>query len=55
MVFQRTPIWVAPRVDEPFTAEQQALFERDPDAARKVRDKAFEALRGGELRSRRPR
>ena len=42
VVFQRTPIWVAPRVDEPFTAEQQALFERDPDEARKVRHKAFE-------------
>lgn len=42
VVFQRTPIWVAPRVDEPFTAEQQALFERDQDAARKVRNKAFE-------------
>jgi len=41
-VFQRTPIWVAPRVDEPFTAEQQELFERDPDEARKVRNKAFE-------------
>ncbi len=35
-VFQRTPIWVSPRYDEPFTAEQQDLFERDPDEARKV-------------------
>ena len=42
-VFQRTPIWVSPRFDEPFTAEQQELFERDPDEARKVRDAAFEA------------
>jgi cyclohexanone monooxygenase len=42
-VFQRTPIWVSPRYDEPFTAEQQELFERDPDEALKVRDAAFQA------------
>jgi cyclohexanone monooxygenase len=41
-VFQRTPIWVAPRIDDPFTAEQHALFERDPAEARKLRDTAFE-------------
>jgi cyclohexanone monooxygenase len=40
-VFQRTPIWVAPRIDDPFTAEQQALFDRDPTEARKLRDTAF--------------
>jgi len=42
-VFQRTPIWVSPRYDEPFTAEQQELFERDPGEALKVRDAAFQA------------
>ncbi len=42
-VFQRTPIWVSPRYDEPFTVEQQDLFERDPVEALKVRDAAFEA------------
>ncbi len=42
-VFQRTPIWVNPRYDEPFTAEQQELFERDPGEALKVRDAAFQA------------
>jgi cyclohexanone monooxygenase len=42
-VFQRTPIWVNPRYDEPFTAEQQELFERDPAEALKVRDAAFQA------------
>ncbi|MGZ5376871.1 MAG: flavin-containing monooxygenase [Mycobacterium sp.] len=41
-VFQRTPIWVSPRFDEPFTAEQQELFERDPSRAREVRDAAFQ-------------
>jgi cation diffusion facilitator CzcD-associated flavoprotein CzcO len=42
-VFQRTPIWVSPRYDEPFTDEQQELFERDPEAALKVRDAAYQA------------
>ena len=42
-VFQRTPIWVSPRYDEPFTPEQHELFERDPVEALKVRDAAFEA------------
>lgn len=41
-VFQRTPIWVSPRFDEPFTPEQQELFERAPAEARKLRDAAFE-------------
>ena len=42
VVFQRTPIWVSPRFEEPFTAEQQAVFEQNPHEARKVRDAAFE-------------
>jgi cyclohexanone monooxygenase len=41
-VFQRTPIWVAPRSDEPFTEEQQQLFASDPAEVRKLRDSAFE-------------
>lgn len=42
-VFQRTPIWIAPRFDFPFTPEQHELFERDPALARKLRDEAFDA------------
>src|SRR6202012_3627044 len=42
-VFQRTPIWIAPRFDFPFTAEQHEEFERNPEAARKLRDEAFDA------------
>ncbi|OBA63921.1 monooxygenase [Mycobacterium sp. 1100029.7] len=42
-VFQRTPIWISPRFDFPFSAEQHAEFERDPAAARKLRDEAFDA------------
>ncbi|QZA09647.1 NAD(P)/FAD-dependent oxidoreductase [Mycolicibacter heraklionensis] len=41
-VFQRTPIWVAPRPDEPFTPEQQQLFARHPEEARKLRNAACE-------------
>ena len=42
VVFQRTPIWVSPRFDEPFSAEQQEVFERDPLEALKMRDAALE-------------
>jgi cyclohexanone monooxygenase len=42
-VFQRTPIWIAPRFDFPFTPEQHEEFERDPALAQKLRDEAFDA------------
>ncbi|OBG75043.1 monooxygenase [Mycobacterium sp. E3298] len=42
-VFQRTPIWIAPRFDFPFTPEQHELFERHPEMALKLRDEAFDA------------
>ncbi|WP_232066637.1 flavin-containing monooxygenase [Mycobacterium parmense] len=42
-VFQRSPIWIAPRFDFPFTAEQQEEFARNPAAARKLREDAFDA------------
>jgi len=42
-VFQRTPIWIAPRFDFPFTAEQHEEFERHPAVAQKLRDEAFDA------------
>ena len=48
-VFQRSPTWVGPRYDEPFTAEQHELFERDPAAAQKVRDAAFAAYESGDF------
>jgi len=41
-VFQRTPIWVSPRFDIAFSAEQQDLFERNPAEAKKLRDEAFD-------------
>ena len=42
-VFQRTPIWIAPRFDFPFTPEQHELFERDPGATQQLRDEAFDS------------
>jgi cyclohexanone monooxygenase len=42
-VFQRTPIWISPRFDFPFTAEQHELFEREPSEAQKLRDEAFDS------------
>lgn len=42
-VFQRSPIWVAPKHDFPYTPEQHELFERDPGTAQKIRDEAFDA------------
>jgi cation diffusion facilitator CzcD-associated flavoprotein CzcO len=42
-VFQRTPIWIAPRFDFPFTSEQHEEFERNPAVAQKLRDEAFDA------------
>ena len=33
-VFQRSPIWITPRIDAPYTAEQQRRFARVPFAAR---------------------
>ena len=42
-VFQRTPIWISPRFDFPFSPEQHEEFERDPAAAQKLRDEIFDA------------
>jgi cation diffusion facilitator CzcD-associated flavoprotein CzcO len=36
-VFQRTPIWIAPRLDVEYTDDQKADFERRPATARKHR------------------
>ena len=33
-VFQRTPIWITPRIDRPYTPEEQRRFARVPFAAR---------------------
>ncbi len=38
LVFQRTPPWIVPRIDEPFTDEQRRTFAEDPAVARRLRD-----------------
>jgi cation diffusion facilitator CzcD-associated flavoprotein CzcO len=40
-VFQRTPIWITPRLDTPFTPEEQRRFARVPFAARRHRWKIW--------------
>ena len=40
-VFQRTPIWITPRLDQAFTPEQQRRFARVPLAARRLRYRIF--------------
>ncbi|MDQ6697611.1 MAG: NAD(P)/FAD-dependent oxidoreductase [Actinomycetota bacterium] len=38
VVFQRTPAWIVPRRDEPFTEAQKAQFAAEPEVARRLRD-----------------
>ncbi len=40
-VFQRTPIWITPRLDEAYTPDQQRRFARVPLAARRHRWQIF--------------
>jgi len=40
-VFQRSPIWITPRVDHPYTPEQQRRYARVPLAARMYRWKVW--------------
>jgi cation diffusion facilitator CzcD-associated flavoprotein CzcO len=43
-LYQRSPTWVLPRENDPFTAEELARFADDPDAARAEREKIFDAI-----------
>ena len=40
-VFQRSPVWIAPRFDEPYDPDQQRRFARNPIAARRHRWKIW--------------
>jgi cyclohexanone monooxygenase len=40
-VFQRSPIWITPRLDRPYTAAEQRTFARRPGAARLTRWKIW--------------
>jgi cation diffusion facilitator CzcD-associated flavoprotein CzcO len=43
-VFQRTPQWILPRSDKPFTEEQKRRFARNPIAARRHRRELYWAF-----------
>jgi cation diffusion facilitator CzcD-associated flavoprotein CzcO len=43
-VFQRTPQWILPRSDKPFTDEQKRRFARNPVAARRHRWEIYRAF-----------
>jgi cation diffusion facilitator CzcD-associated flavoprotein CzcO len=43
-VFQRTPQWILPRSDKPFTEEQKRRFARNPIAARRHRRQLYWAF-----------
>jgi cyclohexanone monooxygenase len=38
VLFQRTPPWIVPRRDQPFTDEQRRTFAAEPEVARRLRD-----------------
>jgi cation diffusion facilitator CzcD-associated flavoprotein CzcO len=43
-VYQRSPTWVLPRDNDPFTDEQLARFAHEPDAALAERERIFNAI-----------
>ncbi|UUT34522.1 flavin-containing monooxygenase [Microbacterium elymi] len=46
-LFQRTPAWIVPREDRPYTPAEQATFAAHPDALARLRDELY---REGEAR-----
>lgn len=40
-LFQRSPNWIVPRMNRPYTAEEMAAFRTEPAAMRKVREEIF--------------
>jgi cation diffusion facilitator CzcD-associated flavoprotein CzcO len=45
-LFQRTPNWVAPKQDDPYTEKQLSRFRNDPGLALTLRGKIFESFGG---------
>ena len=43
-VFQRTPQWILPRSDKPFTEEEKRRFARDPAAVRRHRSEIYQTF-----------
>ena len=48
-VFQRSPIWITPRIEGPFTPEQQRRFARVPFAARRHRWQIWRSYNGADF------
>ena len=46
-LFQRTPNWVLPKDDTPYTEEQREAFRSDPNAAQEARDRVWNTLDPG--------
>jgi len=46
ILFQRSPNWIAPKEDEPYTEEQLERFRNDPEAVPRRRQKIFDSLGG---------
>ena len=43
-VFQRTPNWVPPKLNEPYTDEQKETFKRQPEVLKQSRDDLFNLI-----------
>jgi cyclohexanone monooxygenase len=48
-VFQRSPIWITPRIDKPYTADEQRRFARVPGAARWHRWQIWRTYEGADF------
>ena len=48
-LYQRTPQWVVPKKDTPFTEQELAYFRATPDAVRAHRDELYEQLQAAIL------
>lgn len=46
-VFQRTPNWILPKADDPYTEEQKQAFRDDPELLAKSRQELFESIEVG--------
>ncbi|WP_417564605.1 flavin-containing monooxygenase [Microbacterium sp.] len=40
-LFQRTPAWIVPREDRPYSAAERAAFAADPELVRRLRDELY--------------
>lgn len=46
-LYQRTANWVMPKLDDPYTAEQQEAFRNDPNISLAIREEIFRIVNGG--------